>query len=68
MTRALFRKRLNKAAGLFRHSALADQLGIKRSLLRNWLYRNTPPELAVKALGVKIEQLLKKEERENRIE
>jgi hypothetical protein len=44
-----FRSRLKKLAKVVKHARLAKLLRVKRSLLRNWLYRDVPfPETVSK--------------------
>lgn len=55
-----FISRLRDLAGRMKHSELADRLGIERSLLRNWLYRDRPSKWAVASLSKKVHMLWKK--------
>lgn len=52
-----FLTRLRELAEHTPHSRLAEQLGVERYLLRNWLYRDRPSKWAVSSLSKKVNAL-----------
>ena len=54
-------EKIHALAKTTNHAVLAKQIGIKRSLLRNWIYKDvTPSDFTIQVLSPKVDRLYKR--------